>query len=427
MGFSLGTDVNNKIDVRGDGLVVLYQRQNRDSTINPIFQMRIRLPLTASKGYFRGSTGESNQGNATQIALNKYEELYFKVKSGGTLLGKSFRDLFEEWKSHYPKISNESLPQYVEWSINRVGNYPFRFFVEENGNPKVDEITPQQFEEYYVYRKQNSVRNGKHYSPSNDTIRKELTLLNQMFSYGFEKGYIVKEPKIKLPSPEKDSRRPSFSKEEWRKITAGMRKRVKEGWGAHKRDRHILQQYVLILANCGVRLGELRHLKWDDVRRETYDDDDGKKTIRIILLVKGKTGIREVVCNQGTEAFFERLYDYRKEELNSHPSPDTFVFCHQDGKPIKTMRRAFDSLLADLNLRTNSMGRNRTLYSLRHMYATFRLSEEVSPYLLARQMGTSVEMLEKHYGQVVNRLVATQITKTRSRHTVKVSDQVYPF
>ena len=128
MGFSLGTDVNNKIDVRGDGLVVLYQRQNRDSTINPIFQMRIRLPLTASKGYFRGSTGESNQGNATQIALNKYEELYFKVKSGGTLLGKSFRDLYSnEWKAHYPKVSNESLPQYVEWSVNRVGNYPFRF------------------------------------------------------------------------------------------------------------------------------------------------------------------------------------------------------------------------------------------------------------------------------------------------------------
>jgi hypothetical protein len=54
------------------------------------------------------------------------------------------------------------------------------------------------------------------------------------------------------------------------------------------------------------------------------------------------------------------------------------------------------------------------------MYATFRLSEEVSPYLLAKQMGTSVEMLEKHYGQVVNRLVATQITKTRSRQTVRV-------
>jgi integrase len=61
------------------------------------------------------------------------------------------------------------------------------------------------------------------------------------------------------------------------------------------------------------------------------------------------------------------------------------------------------------------------------MYATFRLSEEVSPFLLARQMGTSVEMLEQHYGQVVNRLVATQITKTRSRQTVKVTEKVYPF
>ena len=91
------------------------------------------------------------------------------------------------------------------------------------------------------------------------------------------------------------------------------------------------------------------------------------------------------------------------------------------------MRKAFDSLLDDLNLKRNSMGRNRTLYSLRHMYATFRLSEKVSPYLLAKQMGTSVQMLEQHYGQVVNRLVATQITKTRSRKTVSVSQKVYPF
>ena len=40
---------------------------------------------------------------------------------------------------------------------------------------------------------------------------------------------------------------------------------------------------------------------------------------------------------------------------------------------------------------------------------------------------TSVDMLEKHYGHVVNRLVATQITKTRTRHNVKVSEKVYPF
>jgi integrase len=205
-----------------------------------------------------------------------------------------------------------------------------------------------------------------------------------------------------------------------------MRKRVSEGWGAFRRDRFILQQYVLILANCGVRLGELRNLTWGDIRREIYDDEL-KDEVRLILLVRGKTGIREVVCNVGTEVYFERMYDLRKEELNAHPTKDSFVFCHPNGTPIHSMRKAFDALLKDLDLKKDSSGRDRTLYSLRHMYATFRLSEEVSPYLLARQMGTSVEMLEKHYGQVVNRLVATQITKTRSKHTSKVSDKVYPF
>ena len=107
-------DVNNKIDVRGDGSVVLYQREDRDGSINKIFQMRIRVPLSASKGYFRGSTRESDKGRATQVALNKFDELYNKVKSGGTLLGKSFKDLFNEWKVHYPKVSNERLPQYIE-------------------------------------------------------------------------------------------------------------------------------------------------------------------------------------------------------------------------------------------------------------------------------------------------------------------------
>ena len=223
-------DVNNKIDVRGDGSVVLYQRGNRDGSINETFQMRIRIPLSASKGYFRGSTSESNQGRATQVALNKFDELYNKVKSGGTLLDKSFKDLFNEWKVHYPKVSNESLPKYIEWSVNRVGNYPYTFFVDEKGNPKVDTITPQDFEDYFVYRKNNSVKKGIPYSPSNNTIRKECTLLGQMFSYAFERGYLLKELPIKKPSTVKDSRRPSFTKEEWSKITIRLRKRVKEGW-----------------------------------------------------------------------------------------------------------------------------------------------------------------------------------------------------
>ena len=40
-----------------------------------------------------------------------------------------------------------------------------------------------------------------------------------------------------------------------------------------------------------------------------------------------------------------------------------------------------------------------------------RLRQDVNPFQLARQMGTSIEMLEKHYGQIVTSEVAMQITK----------------
>ena len=42
-------NVNKYIDVRSDGSVVLYQKGNRDGSINKIFQMRTHATLSASK------------------------------------------------------------------------------------------------------------------------------------------------------------------------------------------------------------------------------------------------------------------------------------------------------------------------------------------------------------------------------------------
>jgi integrase len=42
----------------------------------------------------------------------------------------------------------------------------------------------------------------------------------------------------------------------------------------------------------------------------------------------------------------------------------------------------------------------RSSYCLRHTYATFRLMEGVDVYFLAKQMGTSVRMIEDHYGHI---------------------------
>lgn len=49
---------------------------------------------------------------------------------------------------------------------------------------------------------------------------------------------------------------------------------------------------------------------------------------------------------------------------------------------------------------------NRTLYSLRHTYATLALTSGIGVHELARQMGTSVAMLERHYSKLTPELVA---------------------
>ena len=90
------------------------------------------------------------------------------------------------------------------------------------------------------------------------------------------------------------------------------------------------------------------------------------------------------------------------------------------------MKRSFASLLDYAGIPQERDGMARTIYSLRHFYATQRLSHETSPFLLARQMGTSVEMLEKFYGQTVTSQLAAEIS--RGNQTDKGgTEKSYPF
>jgi integrase len=147
----------------------------------------------------------------------------------------------------------------------------------------------------------------------------------------------------------------------------------------------------------------------------------------MVAWVKGKTGAREVVFQPGADVYVKRLYDQRVEELGEPPDIDGYVICHKDGKPVMSLKKSFASLLAYAGIPTERNGMSRTIYSLRHFYATKRLEQEASPYLLAKQMGTSVEMLEKFYGQTtVNATTARSVSKGDQKGTA-LREGAYPF
>jgi integrase len=74
----------------------------------------------------------------------------------------------------------------------------------------------------------------------------------------------------------------------------------------------------------------------------------------------------------------------------------------RSGETTANLSQTFNNLMRDSGLDADrSTKQKRSLYSLRHTYAHFALlTDKMDVYTLARQMGTSVKMIEKHYGHL---------------------------
>ena len=85
------------------------------------------------------------------------------------------------------------------------------------------------------------------------------------------------------------------------------------------------------------------------------------------------------------------------------------IFCFPNGETPYRMEGVFRKLMRDSGLAKDGAGKTRTLYSLRHTYATFALAEGVDIHTLARQMGTSVAMIERHYSKLTPMMSAEKL------------------
>ena len=108
-----------------------------------------------------------------------------------------------------------------------------------------------------------------------------------------------------------------------------------------------------------------------------------------------------VVCNETVERYVERLRNFRSEEAKTLNLEEP-IFCHPNGRPIGSFKKGFEQVLNEAGVLRGSDGKKRVPYSLRHTYAAMRISEGVSVFQLAANMGTSVEMIESFLRQKAN-------------------------
>ena len=78
------------------------------------------------------------------------------------------------------------------------------------------------------------------------------------------------------------------------------------------------------------------------------------------------------------------------------PDPHAWFFSMANGSKIITLADQFTKVLELADRKTNSAGDGFSLYSLRHYYAVMALREEISVDDVARNMRTSVDMIDKY-------------------------------
>jgi integrase len=86
------------------------------------------------------------------------------------------------------------------------------------------------------------------------------------------------------------------------------------------------------------------------------------------------------------------------------------LFRFSDGYQPPSLNGTFRRLMRDTGLLKNSEEQNRTLYSLRHTYATMELLRKGTDiHTLSRQMGNSAAMIERHYSKLTATMAADKL------------------
>ena len=411
----LGDEYKEELE---DGKVLLFTR-------NGIFQARL---YKGDRAYIYKSLKTRKLDDARKLALRFLHETEYKQSEGLPVQQRSFGDVMNEYiayrKLQYTQSqaapTNASRKGQVSVHMLRQIQRVSKFLIAYCGNKAVDKIDNAVLADYVQWRKDDYhrmaaddlPRNAK-LNPADKTIEWETTLLKTVLKWAHDKGYRGAK---QLPTwrfkAERKVVRPTFNVPEYRQLYRGMRAWVREAEGDERRyTRELLRDYVLILANSGMRVGEANNLKETDI--EEFTDGIGRKNY--MFHVKGKTGRRVVVLRAFAATYVRRVLErnrLRAEELkNGHErqvqtpkrkrneDKSGWLFSMYDGNKVITLIDQYDAVLTKINLSKNRYGEKYSLYSLRHFYAVMALRKNVSVFSIAANMGTSVQIIQQYYGK----------------------------
>ncbi len=404
---ALNIFVNPKQLYLRDGEVVLYRRRHSLQ-----YQCRYKL---ADGTWCRRSTAKASLELAAHAACELYDEARFRQRLGLAHRAQSV--------AHLAELTARELRRQMDLGHGKsvYGSYFScieRYFIPFFTHQHLESLTHSDITEFELWRNKQMQK-----QPKASTLQNFASAWNKVITTAVAHGYIserVPVPRMQVKGV-KSQPRAAFTESEVAQLRSYMATWVEGSSKANKSTesdmRHLLCDYIEMLLLTGMRHGtEALGVRWKDV---CWHTQGGKRYLRI--WVNGKTGGRWLIAKHAAVAVLERLHA-RHAALNTQSlettlqgegvekSANHLLFTFSNGYQPTSLNGAFKRLMRDSGLLQDANAQNRTLYSLRHTYATLELLRaNTDIHTLAKQMGNSAAVIERHYSKLTATMAAERL------------------
>ena len=365
-----------------DGKIAVYKTV-RSKTI-----WHYRIYVGAEKRYVTKSARTETFQDALGLAREKFYEAKIAKREGATskLWAMPFDDTVDKYLAWYAKQAK--IDPKKEGPLARITAH-FVHWKGFLGSTALHDIMSDQLDEYPIWRNLHRPKllNGTEKPLAMTTFSLEYGSLSGFFEWCIKRKFLRSDdkPEHSFSLKKKDKRRrPWFTPEEWRKVDIFLLMQQSPKYTAnpnHRKAHEQLYMFCSLIIASGLRPGEAYKLQWRDISWHG-------KHIKLRVIEDNKTGYREVICLQGA---WETAVAARQR---LKPKPEHYIFHAGDPtKRIYNLEAACSNALKGCGMLLDREGNKRTIYSMRHTYATNQLNDNVSPYILAKKRDVRYDRL----------------------------------
>ena len=371
---------------------------------------QFRCWISEEKAYVRKSLKTKDEHLATQLAEEMFYGIAVRVRNNERIFGKPIDEAIQPFLQHKKaQIGVGDGTTIVKGRYQTIETH-LRHFVRYIGRKtKITDLDSNFLNKRYVDGDQTNYQLfRKAEGASDNTIKNEISSISACFNYLFDEGHHSIR-KLKFPKPTKNISendgelviRQTFTRDEYRLFTTALSKTyvapvsvknniTEKEWF----DRQLARHYFLFAANSGMRSGELRKLKWEDVEIEVigggHTQERKLAKVKIPALNSKVRKFRKFYCVGAV--YLERW----GKQFAKHKKG--FIFS-RDGETEITnsiINKHFRKVMAISKI-DKQRQKELVPYSLRHFCITQRVMAGCRFEDVAFMCGTSIKQIESTY------------------------------